>query len=92
MRPKSSQVYYHRSFCFGELNGKSLHGRGIKKDNYTDEISIGCFENSVVTTGNYIQIFWDGNFRVGERYLKDGEKWYRGTWYMTDGSEQKYCL
>ncbi len=42
-----------------------------------------------MSTGNYIIISNVGEFRVGGNYLKDGEKWVRGTYY-TDGKEKKY--
>jgi hypothetical protein len=41
-------------------------------------------------TGNYIYIDSNGEFQVGEIYLKDGDKWERGTEYNTDGTEEKY--
>ena len=56
---------------YGELhpNGR-LHGRGINI--YDNGIIIGYFENGGLSTGNYIYICWNGEFRVGERYTKDG--------------------
>ncbi len=39
-----------------------------------------------MSTGNYIYILEDGEFRVGECYMKDGKKWSRGTEYYTDGT------
>jgi hypothetical protein len=29
-------------------------------------------------------------FSVGERYIKEGEKWCKGTRYYTDGTEKKF--
>ncbi len=43
-----------------------------------------------MSTGDYIAIFSSGNFEVGERYLKDGERWNRKTEYKTDGTEEQY--
>ncbi len=43
-----------------------------------------------MSTGNYIIIYSDGEFRVGEYYLKEGRKWSRGTKYLTNGKEKKY--
>ncbi len=43
-----------------------------------------------MSTGNYIYIFSDGEFRVGECYFKEGDKLNRGKRYYTDGTEKKY--
>ncbi len=45
---------------YGELNvdGKP-HGRGIIIDN-SDRIYIGYFDNSCMSAGNNINIYWDG--------------------------------
>ncbi len=78
------------STYYGELNadGKE-HGRGIRiwDDGST---TIGYYENGKWSTDNYIFIFSDGDFRVGEIYQKDGKKWKRGTTYFTNGTEKKY--
>ncbi len=75
---------------YGQLNadGKE-HGRGIKILDL-GTIHIGYFENGVWSTGNYIYIYPDGRFNVGERYIKYGERRGRGTEYYTDGTEDKY--
>ncbi len=41
-------------------------------------------------TGNYITIYSDGEFIVGEWYRKDGRRGDRYTKYWTDGSEEKF--
>ncbi len=51
-------------------------------------IHLGYFENGSYT-GNYIRIYSDGEFWVGERYLKDEKRGDRWTQYMTDGREKK---
>ena len=51
---------------FGELNeNNKLHGRGIYIHD-DGEIWIGYYENGGYSTGNYINIFSDGVFLVGE--------------------------
>ncbi len=75
---------------FGELNeDNELHGRGIYISNY-GSIVIGYWENDDSSTGNYINIYSNGEFKVGERYFKDGRICDRGTRYFRDGSEYKY--
>ncbi len=80
------------TYC-GELNesGKK-HGRGIDIDLNCRETRIGYWQNDEYSTGNYITIYSDGRFDVGEQYLKDGKRWYRGsgTRYKTDGTSEKY--
>jgi hypothetical protein len=76
--PIKTITYYDNNY-YGEVNavGKE-HGRGIYK--FDDgNIVIGYFKNGLRSTGNYIVIHSDGEFRVGESYLKDGEEWRRGT-------------
>jgi hypothetical protein len=46
----------------------------------------------LISTGNYIWIESDGDFRVGERCLKVGEEFDRGTKYMANGKEEKYDI
>ncbi len=55
----------------------------------SDTFWIGCFENGL-STGNYIVIYSDGEFRVGEIYFKDGKKRFRGTFYETNGKEEQF--
>ncbi len=43
-----------------------------------------------MSTGNYIYIDYDGGFKVGDYYRKDGNRWRRGTWYYTNGTEEEY--
>ncbi len=75
---------------YGEVNESGEeHGRGIKIWNDGD-IWIGYFDNGWYYTGNYIDIRSNGTFYVGEMYLKDEEKWERGTQYDTDGTEEQY--
>ncbi len=82
-KPYSASKYY------GELNsyGKE-HGRGIDISN--GSILIGYWEDGWLSTGNYIKIWSDGRFWVREFYIKDEEKWWRGTEYNTDGTERPY--
>ncbi len=80
------------SYCnyYGEINADGEeHGRGIGISNDGD-IGIGYFKNGEWSTGNYIEIYSDGRFWVGELYLKEGKKRNRGTRYNTDGSEVQY--
>ena len=76
----------------GELNSDNkLHGKGIYF--YSGgEIGIGYYNNGVGAPGNYLTIYSDGEFKVGECYLKDGEKCVRGTRYLTDGFCKKFDL
>ena len=53
-------------------------------------ITIGTFENGRYSTGNYIRIYSDGEFHVGDMYLTNGEIWSRGTSYMPDGTEEEF--
>jgi hypothetical protein len=83
-------ITYLYSKSYGEVNadGKE-HGRGIGLfDDNT--IQIGYYENGGFTTGNYIWIDSDGDFQVGERYMKDGKRLRRGTGYYTNGDEEQY--
>ncbi len=74
---------------YGEVNEKgSAHGRGIDIWNH-GLIRIGYFENGL-STGNHIRIYWNGDFKVGEVYLKDGLRWIRGTEYNKNGTECPY--
>ncbi len=75
---------------FGEVNEDNrLHGRGINISNY-GFIEIGYYENGWLSTGNHILILSGGNFSVGEIYRKEGVRWERGTYYITDGTEEEY--
>ncbi len=75
---------------YGELNEMGqAHGRGIKIFSYGD-IEIEYYENGRWSTGNYIIIHSDYWFKVGERYMKDGKRWERGTWYHKNGKEEQY--
>ncbi len=81
---------YLFSKYYGELDesGKG-YGRGIRIWN-DGTICFGYWEDGSGGTGNYIYIHSDGEFAVGERYLKDGDVRDRGTRYSTDGKEEKY--
>ena len=75
---------------YGEVNaGGKRHGRGIDIQN-DGQIIVGYWENGQFSTGNFIGIFIDGSFNVGEIYMNAGEKEERGTRYKTDGSTEKY--
>ena len=75
---------------FGEVNADSnLHGRGIQIYP-SGEIYIGYFNNYHCAPGRYINIWSNGEFRVGEVYFKDGEMRARGTEYKNDGTSDKY--
>ncbi len=47
-------------------------------------------ENRFDGTDHYIQMDSDGELRFGETYLKDGNKWRRGTGYQRDGTQRQY--
>ncbi len=91
MQPNSLRYKDYKVPCgFGEVNeDNDLHGRGIQIY-WNGRIDIGYFKDGELSTGNYISIWSDGLFQVGEIYEKDGEKWRRGTQYDTDGTEIKY--
>ncbi len=79
---------YHTDF--GEINeDNKLEGRGIKiwNDGF---IGIGYYEDGWPSTGNFIIIYRDGNFQVGEVYMREGSRCSRGTWYLTDGTEEQF--
>ncbi len=54
------------------------------------QIQIGYFKNGGFSPGNFIQILSEGDFRVGEYYLKNGGICDRRTWYNTDGTCKKF--
>ncbi len=86
-----SRVIKEGADCqFGEHNSSdNLHGRGICI--YSDGgISIRYWNKGGITPGNCIIIFRNGEFWVGEIYLKDGKKCDRGTRYKEDGTQQKF--
>jgi len=74
----------------GELNSKNkLQGKGIAI--YPSGfIEIGYFEKGYLAPGNYLWIYSDGKFHVGERYLKDGKRWDKYTQYLTNGKQIKF--
>ncbi len=82
MNPPSASNYMFRNY-YGELNRIGPHGKGIKifKDGH---IYIQYWNNEEPAPGNYIRIFSDGEFKVGEFYLKDGEMHRRGALYCLD--------
>ncbi len=93
MRPDTSNYWKDGLFgdtYFGEINKNNRpHGRGLRIYN-NGHITIGYFQNGFRSTGNYIDIDSDGEFRVGEFYFKDGLECRRGTLYRVDGSEKEY--
>jgi hypothetical protein len=91
MQP-NSKFYKDEGYTlsFGELNENNrMQGRGIKIGNY-GVIDIGYYENDDWSTGNYITIWKDGEFWVGEKYIEDGWIKSRYTWYYTNGTEKKF--
>ena len=87
LRPSGAR--YFKDDNFGELNEENnLHGRGIDTDG---GIYIQHWNNGDYAPGNYIHIYSsDGDFRVGERYLKDGRMHRRCTRNKTDGTIDKF--
>ncbi len=84
-----SAQFDQKGHCFGEFNEENKpHGRGIII-HYHGGLVIGYFENGDWNTGNYINIWSNGDFSVGECYLKDGWRQFRGTKYHTNGTEEK---
>ncbi len=74
----------------GEHNSNNnLHGRGIYIHS-SGFIYIGYWNNGEFAPGSYIHIFSDGEFRVGESYLKAGKKWNKYTRYRTNGTTEEY--
>jgi hypothetical protein len=91
MRPGAEYLVEDDEFTgVGELNQyNELHGRGIEIYD-CGTITIGFFENGKLSTGNYIRIYRNGKFKVGEKCIEDGVKMNRGTVYRTDGTESQY--
>jgi hypothetical protein len=92
MQPNPLRYSDYLDDGFGELKEKNrLHGRGIKIWN-DGPIYIGYFEDGYLSTGNFINIYSDGRFEVGEKcYKKDGDgerkmRRMRGTEYKTNGT------
>ncbi len=77
-----------RDWRYG-LRRKGMNG--YLSSGYISSIFIGYYNDYYErTTGNYIWIpGWSG-FEVGERYIKDGDEWERGTSYRADGTETQY--
>ncbi len=75
---------------FGEWSKETNkpHGRGIYIASIGD-IFIGYYNNGDAP-GRYITIHSDGDVDVGEYYLKNGERWARGTQYYTDGTTEEF--
>ncbi len=82
------------SYYVGEHNVNNklyngLQGRGIKF--YSDgDINIGYYNNGYGAPGNFITIYKNGEFHVGEYYLKDAILDTRGTRYNADGTTKKF--
>ena len=72
---------------FGERNSNNrLDGRGIAITSYED-MHIRKFKDGEDDAGNYITIYKDGHYSVGERYLDaNGEIKGRGTKYRPDST------
>ena len=71
MKPVCANTYFEGE-NFGEINRfNKLHGRGIEIKAWS-YFHFGYFDNDKWAPGNFINIFRDGGFRVGEFYLKDG--------------------
>ena len=90
LTPLQSKTYSNGSKYYGELNENDKpHGRGIRilNDGY---IHIGYFEKDMESTGNYITIYSDCRFEVGEFYFKDRVKWERGKCYFGAGTVRQY--
>ncbi len=84
-KTNSNFKYYGEVNADGEEHGKCISIR------YDGTITIGFFKNGYwLSTGHYITINSDGEFRVGECYMKDGRRWRRGTTYKKNGKEEKY--
>ncbi len=82
------------TYNLGELNEVNrLHGRGIQiwNDWNDDEIWIGYYKNGKLSPGNYIRLYSNGDFSVGEVYDKDGgRRKERCTRYSTNGTKREY--
>ena len=75
---------------FGEHNDNDKpHGRGILISPY-GIIHIGYWNIGERAPGKHILIYSDGDLDVGERYLKDGLLFERGTLYRTNGKTEEY--
>ncbi len=89
--PLRWQYQNHIGSAFGEVNEHNKgHGRVISL-NLDGKIWTGYAEKGVASTGNYIAIFSNGEFYVGEEYRIIGmrQRWDRGTKYYTDGTEEE---
>ena len=78
--------------CIGEFDSdNNLHGKGIAI-NSDGRIMIQYWNNGGDAPGtNYIEIWPNSTmFKVGECYMKDGYRCYRGTQYNTDGTSRKF--
>ena len=76
-------------YNFGEHNEfDNLHGKGISISENC--IAIGYYNDGYLAPGNYLKISSGGEFKVGECYLKDGYKFFRGTRYYKNGATGKY--
>ena len=80
-----------KRYGFGEHNeANELHGKGIEINSFNGSIHIGYYNNGDDAPGNFIYIYYDGDVNVGEWYMKDGKKCYRGTEYRTDGTTKEF--
>ena len=87
LRPSGARYFIDK--YFGEFDAKNNpHGRCIQFTTYGD-INIGYYNNGD-RFGNFIYIHREGDFDVGEWYLKDDGFHVRGTRYMPDGTSGKF--
>ncbi len=89
MQPNPLRYIDGYRYGFGDVNeDNDLHGRGIQI--WNGGIHFGYYENGRDSTGHYIEINSVGWFNVGECYMKDERRWWRGTKYKTDDTEEQY--
>ena len=74
LKPLGASNYKNGRTDFGELNSLNKpHGRSISIFS-AGFISIGYWNDGVPVPGNYLWIYKNGDFRVGEIYLKDAKR------------------
>ncbi len=91
MQPEPLRFGSSNGSNFGERNSRNtgLHGRGIEllSSKHKGNIYIGHWVDGDYSPGPYFRIFYDYYYRVGELYMKEGERWKRGTQYNPDGTQ-----
>ena len=65
------------------------HGPGIRIDS-SSNIWIKYWNDDTDAPGNYITIYYGGEFIVGEYIMKDGRLGDKFTQYNTDGTSKKF--